>query len=176
MSFFRGAVVLVYLVTLLGAIEYVCRAQELLYNQSGTAASWGQGSHEWQLGVVEPRSAFRAGENIDIIALVRNNGAGMEIVPLEPNGFTTVLVDSHGSTVAGRDEVLNTTGLNQIHVETNAAVKNVLHISWRYPNLSPGTYRLTASTNIVQGSSMGGAPHQFITHLTSSAATITISR
>lgn len=174
MSFFRGAVALVYVVTLLAATKYICRGQELLRDQSGAAALWGPSSREWQLGIVEPRSTFRAGETIDIIALVRNSGPSMEIAPLEPNAFATALVDSNGNAMDGRDEGLNTTGINSYHMDTNAAVKTFLHISWRYPNLSPGTYRLTASTNIIEGSSMGGAPHQFITHLTSGAVTVTI--
>jgi hypothetical protein len=138
-------------------------------------ASWGPDSHGWQLGIISANSRFAVGQPISIVVLVRNSGAGMGIHPLEPWGFETQLVDSHDSVVAGRDESMNSTGLNEFNVGTNSIVKNALDIGWRY-NLVPGTYRLRASTDIIQGSTMQGAHDKsvFVAHITSGTITITI--
>lgn len=173
-------------VTLINATGSPCRAQfsTILspgngpYNQLADAASWGPSSHGWQLGIVGGNTAFTHGKPAGVVVLVRNTGPSMEIRTLEPQGFYTTLVDAHGKQTALEPDwvaaELDSTGLPGYSIDTNSIVKNTLHIDQRYKNLTPGSYRLTASINIVPGSSMDPVPKPVFAHLTSGTITITV--
>jgi hypothetical protein len=174
-KYFTRLVAVAVAVALIEAMSRsMCVAQVPSYDQLADTASWGVSSHGWQLGIIGRSAAFHAGEPIEIVALVRNTGQGAAIEPLERWGFTTELVDSHGGEVAGTGEPMNSTGRNEDYVDTNSIVKNTLYISQRYSHLSPGTYRLKASINIVQGNNMDRAPKPVFAHLTSGTVTITV--
>ncbi len=70
-------------------------------------------------------------------------------------------------------EPINSTGLNEIGFDANTIVETTLHIGERY-NLAAGTYRLTASYDIRQGSSMDAESKPVFAHLVSNPITIGI--
>jgi hypothetical protein len=174
MKYSAKLVAVAVVVALIEAVGSMCVAEVPSYDQLANTASWGASSHGWQLGIIGRSTPFHAGEAIEIIALVRNKGRGAAIEPLEPQGFATTLVDSHGGGVTSAGEPMNSTGRNEDYVDTNGIVKNTLHINQRYANLPPGTYRLKASINIVLGNNMQPAPKPVFAHLTSGTVTIAV--
>lgn len=168
-------------VALIQGSASVCDAQSSRYEwfvktypQFANPASWGPSSHGFQLAIVKVNAAYAAGKPIEIFALTRNSGAAVAVEPIERWGFETTLVDaSKQITLKDGGENLNTTGGNEITFGANTTVETTLHIDERY-NLGAGIYRLTASFNILQGSSMDPQPKPVFAHPVSNTITITV--
>jgi len=180
--FRRYAVSIAVVVALIPASASVCDAQTSRYEQFvkmypsfANPNSWGASSHGFHLAIVSVHAAYAAGKPVEIFALIRNGGAGMAVEPIESYGFQTTLVEANTKQITLKDggENLNTTGGNEITFAANAIYETTLHIDGRY-NLAAGTYRLTASFNILQGSSMDTQPKPVFAHLISNTITIRI--
>lgn len=178
MKCLRNLATLWYVIALIEATGATCGAQERPNEQLAKEALWGPSSHGWQLGIAESPATFAVGKPINVVVVVRYGGPTMDIHPLEPQGFYTRLVNSDGRLVALDEDwgaaELNSTGINEYSVHPGDILERTLHIDRRYTSLAPGTYRLTASIDIVPGSSMDAVPKPVFAHLSSGTATITI--
>jgi hypothetical protein len=145
------------------------------YPQFANPTSWGPSSRGFRLAIVSVHATYIAGEPIDIFALIRNSDAAMEVTPIESWGFETTLVEANSKQMTLKDagEPINSTGLNEIGFDANTIVETTLHIGARY-NLAADTYRLTASYDIRQGSSMDAESKPVFAHLVSNPITIRI--
>lgn len=146
------------------------------YEQLAKTASWGAEVHAFQLGIAPPGTPFRIGKVMNVAVLIRNNGPDLGIVPLDDYMFETRLLDAQGNKVPpSNGGSLNTTGNPSWGVKSGAIIKKTLDLAKRYRNLGPGTYRLTVSTSIYEGSSFPARAVPVYAHIISSPKTITVS-
>lgn len=155
MKLFKNLVPITGVLVLLIGVNAALAEQS--YDQLTSVAAWGPASRGLQLGLTEEQSIYEVGKPISVIALVRNNRSNLQIAPLESHMFETVLVDEHGHQIISsksRASELNTTGGSTTLLKTGDLVKSSLPISWQY-NLQRGSYRLNATVDIFEGTSMG---------------------
>jgi hypothetical protein len=167
-----------YVVGLIIATASICVGQTESYEQLAKMAAWGPSSRGFQLGTINPNVSYTSRHTMNVVVLVRNSGQCMDVVPPEAYLFDTTVVDSHGKEVPLEKDwqtgELNTAGHPSIFFPSGAIVRTVLHLYPSRYDLSPGTYRLTVSTNIYQGSSLGASQKPVFVHVTSTPITITV--
>ena len=153
--YLRSFVAKSVVIALIQTTSFPCDAQVLHSEYKGTA-SWGPNSRGFEMSISSDLIAYAADQPVMITALIRNTGPGIFVNPMEPPAFQAMLTDSHGKAVALKPawtDELNTTGINGYYLDTNGYVENRLLLADRY-DLQPGTYRLTASIDVIRGTSM----------------------
>lgn len=142
--------------------------------QLAKTAAWGPIVRRLQLGIVRPAGSYTAGKSMDLIVLLKNTGQDMDIIPPWQYLFDTTVVDSQGKEAPLLDRDLNISGAPSVGMPKGKILGTTLSLYQRY-HLSPGTYRVTVSINIIQGSSFpGNQPRSVYARPLSPTITITV--
>jgi hypothetical protein len=174
-KYLKNLVTVAYAIIVVAATAGIATSQVPSYEQLAKIASWGPNVHAFQLGIVPPHMPYRTGNEMSLTVLIRNNGPQLSIVPPGDYMFETALVDGHGERVRpSSGGLLNTSGAPSEGVASGAILKRTLYVDQRYSNLGRGTYRLTVSTNIYEGSSFPARALPVYAHVTSPPITITV--
>lgn len=112
---------------------------------------------------------------MNVAVLIRNNGPSLTIVPPAEYMFDTRLVNSGTETVVPSNRgSLDISGAPAMGVASGALIKITLDLRARYRNLATGTYRLTVSTNICEGSSFPARAMPVYADIASAPIVITV--
>lgn len=159
----------------LWGVESIALGQVPSYEQIAKTASWGPSVHAFKLAIVPPGTPYKAGNEMNVAVLIRNNGPSLTIVPPAEYMFDTRLVNSGTETVVPSNRgSLDISGTPAMGVASGALIKITLDLRARYRNLATGTYRLTVSTNICEGSSFPARARPVYADIASAPIVITV--